>query len=415
MTAAGDSTSKPNRRASDSGQHPGRRASDPGRNPADRRRRAADVIPGGAPVRLGLAGGGVTFRVRRLEPLLAWVMAAYTLWVSILINPPGAAVWFITLFAAGIGGWSQMFPARHENTMLVRGVLLLVGALLLHLVSGSGGATGPYFFWPVLIAIYYALLLSPQRAAVLALLSLVEFTVACWLAQPSPPWQDILVHAGFLILIPPLTMMFGQSMRQSDERAESSMRDNKTLLYNETGFFVHGAVLLADCHQRDRPFSMVLLNGADLRDIPGLLGRKVANDLFAQVVQGIGAVPGEGIAARTDSVEFALLLPGVPAQRAGELMQQQLGKPPKVEVMIDGKPVVILLDMAVAQATDKAQSIEALYDVLHARWSTQPRAGSTIAKLQNPGFEHDPVDSARREAGPTIPLPLPEYLRNKAG
>jgi GGDEF domain-containing protein len=241
------------------------------------------------------------------------------------------------------------------------------------------------------------------------------------MVQPSPRWTDILVHAGFLLMVPPLAMKFGQSMRQSDVRAESSLRDNRTLLYNETGFFVHGAMLLDDCNKRDRPFSMVLLNGRDLRDIPGLLGRKVTNDLFAQIVQGIGAVPGEGIAARTDSVEFALLLPGVTVQGAVALVRHQLGDPPKVEVHIAGKPVVIGLDMAVSQSVDKTQSLEGLYDALHLRWAErqslkrrkgdQPdspdksgKADKTTPKL--PGFDDDQATIVRHEASPTVPLPL---------
>ncbi len=391
MTSAGDSTSSPNRRASDASRHP-----------ADRRRRATDAAPGEASGRLGVRGGGITFRVRRLEPMLAWVMAAYTLWVSILINPPGSDVWFLALFAAAIAGWCRMFPARRQRVLLLRGGLMMAGALLLHLMPGSGGPTGPYFFWPALTAIFYALLLSTRWAAVLTGLALVEFFLACWLAQPPPGWQDALVHAGFLVLIPPLTMVFGNSMRQSDAQAESSMRDARTLLYNETGFFVHGAVLLADCHQRERPFSMVLLSSADLADIPGRLGRKVANDLFGQVVQGIGAVPGEGIAARTDSVEFALLLPGVTSQRAAALVRQQLGDPPKVEVKIGGKPVVVGLDMAIAQARDKTQPIESLYDMLHERWAALPRAGRATIQFPAAYTGNGPAASVSGD----VPTPL---------
>lgn len=355
--------------------HPQRRSSDTNTHPADRRRRTSDVNANEASGMLGLAGGGVTFRVRRLEPLLAWLLAGCTLWVSVLVNPPGMQVWLLALFMAGIGGWSRLYPARKQTVLVVRGLLFLLGALLLHVLPGAGGPTGPYFFAVLLVVVLYPLLLTAKWSAVLIAAALLEFALACWLAEPQPGWRTAVLHVGFLVFIPPLTIVFGQSMRQSDVRAESSMRDARTLLYNETGFFVHGAVLLADCHRRDRPFSMVLLSSADLQDIPGQLGRKVANDLFWQVVQGIGAVPGEGIAARTDSVEFALLLPGVTSQRAAALVRQQLGEPPKVEVKIAGKPVTVGLDMAIVQARDKTQAIESLYDMLHARWAALPRAG----------------------------------------
>ncbi len=381
----------------------------PARAPADRRRRASDVDPALAEGRLALVGGGVSFRVRRLEPKVAWMVTGFILWVNVVINPMGSAVWALALLVACVGGWSGMFPARHQWMLLLRGTLLTAGTMLLYLVADTGGPTGPYFFPSVLVVFSYALLLSTPGAAVLSGLVLAEFCTACWLAQPSPPWRDVFIYGGLLAVIPPLAMLFGQSMRQSDNRAESSMRDSRTLLYNETGFFVHGAMLLADCVQRERPFSMVLLNGADLRDIPGQLGRKVANDLFAQVVQGIGAVPGEGIAARTDSVEFALLLPGVTKEKAAALVHQQLGNPPKVNVYMAGKPVVVGLDMVVAHTQNKNRTIESIYDVLRARLNEPrnaiPAASVTTATQVTSAAPPMPVATAMPAATAAPALP----------
>lgn len=154
---------------------------------------------------------------------------------------------------------------------------------------------------------------------------------------------------------------------------------------------------------------MVLLNGADLHDASTLLGRKVANDLFSQVVQGIGEVPGEGIAARTDAVEFALLLPGVNTERAAALVQQRLGHPPKVEIALEGKPVTIMLEMVIAQPKDKAQSLEELYDTLHARWARAPVENHGIRTKPTPLLDpdDDTQDRAARRAGaPTIPMAM---------
>ncbi len=341
-------------------------------HPADRRRRASDagaVEPSGL---MGLAGGGVSFRLRRLEPPLAWVIAGYTMWVNILTNPSGGSIWLLALFTACIGGWSSMYPARQQKTLLLRAVLLTLGALLLHQEPGLGGPTGPYFFWLVMLSVFYALLLNAPGAMLLMALTLGEYALACWLAQPPPSWTSALLHGALLVLMPPLAMAFGRAMRQSDARAESSLRDNRTLLYNETGFFVHGTMLLADCHKRERPFSMVLLNGSSLRDIPGRVGRKMASDLFAQVVQGIGAVPGEGIAARTDSVEFALLLPGITRERAVALVRQQLGNPPKVEVRLGDETITVDLDMVVMESRNKERSLESLYDMMHAHLTQRP-------------------------------------------
>jgi GGDEF domain-containing protein len=348
--------------------------------------------------------------------LVAWVFAGFTLWLNIVFNVTGMAFWLLVLFAASIGGWSRMFPARRQVGMFSRAVLLLVAALLLQLSAGLGAAIGPYAFLAPLSLVFYLLLLAAPWAIALVLLTLAAFGLSCWLTLAVVAWPAVLAYAGALVCIPLIALQFGSALRLSDENTESSLRDDRTQLYNETGFFVHGAVLLAECRQQGRPFCMVLLNGADLLDIPGLLGRKVANDLFAQVVRGIAGVSGEGIAARTDSVEFALLLPGVTAERAASLVKQQLGDPPNVEVKLEAKdtadpqPITIVLDMAIAQSQDKAENIEELYDTLHARWIASkvpiPKNGPTAAKALVLGPDDDRVSAPRRAASPTVPMDL---------
>jgi GGDEF domain-containing protein len=353
-------------------------------HPADRRRRASDVSMAEPTGLLGLTGGSVSFRVRRLEPQLAFVIAGYTVWVSVLTHPPGVMVWVLALFAACIGGWSSVYPARQQQTLLLRAVLLTLGVFLLHLEPDLGGPTGPYFFWPLMVSVFYALLLSTPGALLLIVLTIAEYALACWLVQVSPAWRDALLQMSILVLMPPLALAYGKAMRQSDARAESSLRDHRTLLYNETGFFVHGSMLLADCHKRGRPFSMVLLNGSSLRDLPGRIGRKMANDLFGQVVQGIGKVPGDGIAARTDPVEFALLLPNVTRERAVALVRQQLGNPPKVEVWMAGEKITVDLDMVVMESRNKERSLESLYDMMHTHLTQRPSPAAAAADAMPP-------------------------------
>lgn len=380
------------------------------RHPADRRRRLGDLTGLMAPDALPWFAGAVSFRVRRLEPMVAWVLAGFTVWQSIVLYPAGASVWWMALLAASLGGWSRMFPARHQVVMFARGMVLVLAAFLLHVAPDASGATGPYFLWSVMTTLFYALLLSVGWAAVLAASALLEFGLACWMAQPSPSWQLVLAYAGFLVVVAPLSMAFGRALRESDEQAESSLRDERTMLYNESGFFVHGAVLLAECRKAARPFTMVLLNGSDLRDIPELLGRKVANDLFAQAVQAIGSIPSEGIAARIDSVEFAVLLPGSTAERAAALVKQRLGDPPQLEIKINAKPIAIMLDVAIAQVKDQSQTIEELYDSLHKRWvarhaSTKAPKGVPVMDADDERFGLSNLHST------TVPIQLPAYMR----
>ncbi|MGQ0710415.1 MAG: GGDEF domain-containing protein [Rhodoferax sp.] len=371
------------------------------RHPADRRRRASDA---GAPASAGSQawfGTVVSFRMRRLEPLVALALAAYTVWAGVLLRP-GTSVWWMALMAASVGGWSQILPARHPFVMVLRGALLLAGAFLLH---AAVGATGPFFAWALWVPLFYALLFSSGWAAVLGALAVLEFAAACVWGPPVPSWPQALAQGGLLLTAVPLALVCARALRASDEQVETTLRDERTMLYNESGFFLHGAVLLADCHKAGRPFSMVLLNGADFGDIPDLLGRRAANDLFSQAVQAIAAIPGEGIAARIDALEFAVLLPGVAGERAAQLVKQRLGDPPKVEVQIHSKPVVIVMDMVVAQAKDPAETLEELYDRLHAHWAAKRARTAAAKKALQAGDERYSNEFAN--ASPTVPLPLP--------
>ncbi len=320
----------------------------------------------------------------------------------------------MVLFAAAIGTWSRMSPPRRQGIMFVRALLMVVGALLLQMVMEPGTWGGAHFAWLILAVGYYSFLLPLRWGITVGTLALLEFALASWMVPAAGGWPVALASAGALIATSVLSLNFGRSLRQSDEQSESALRDGRTMLYNESGFFIHGAVLLDEARRAGKPFSMVLLSGADLRDIPELLGRKVANDLFNQAVQAIGSIPGDGIAARVDAVEFALLLPGVPGERAAVLVKQRLGDPPQLLVHIEGKPIVIVLDMAIAQAREKGQSIEELYDSLHARWAAK-KANRKPAPPAAPELapDGDRKRGPSRGASPTVPMPLPPHLREK--
>lgn len=362
-----------------------------------------------------LFGRAVSFRVRRLEPMLAWAITGCTLWVNAALNKEGATAWWLVLMAATMGVWSKLFPARDQTVLLARGAMFTAGALLLHLAHNSGSATGPYFFWPVVVAGFYSFLLSTGWAVVLALLTLLEFGLACWLSPPAASWQQILAMLGVLTTMVTLAILFARAFHASDSQTESPLRDERTQLYNETGFFVHGAVLLGECRKNKRPLSMVLLNGKDLRDLPELIGRKAANDLFAQAVQAISTIQRDGIAARIDSDEFALLLPGVAGDRAAAMMKQRLGNPPQLDITLKGKPLIIVMDMAVAQAKEKDQSIEELYDELHARWARKMQAQRAAAQKPVLDSEEGRFGPNKKQVSSTVPMELQPMAQRRPG
>lgn len=353
-----------------------------------------------------LRHGKVSFRMGRLEPQLAWAMAAYTAWAAVWLHPMDPRVWAVAVYAAGIGWWGMQFPAHHQWLMFVRGVLLLCGAFVLQVSAGSGAPAGSFFVLAVMASTVYALMLAQRWAIVLAALALLQHAAAWWLAGTG----GIHLHAaqaGVLCIFPWVATAFGRALREMDQQAELARMDRHSQLYNEAGFFSHGAELLRACRSRKRPFSMVLLNCADLGEVADLAGKQAANQLFTRLVTELGrATPREGIAARTDMTEFALALPGCSAEKAGALLQQCLGNPPKVELMARGNKVTVILDSLVAEATPDVPGLEDFYDRMRARmlkrFNVEPAlAPGEDSTLQGLLEDDRPVPHFER---PTMPM-----------
>jgi GGDEF domain-containing protein len=297
-----------------------------------------------------------------------------------------------------------MFPARREIAFFARGLLLVCGAFVLHTAEGVNGPTGMYVFWTLGVVLGYALLLPGGWAVLLAAFGLAELAVCAWLVATPGGLAATVAQAGLLVAFVPIGLMFGRAMHQADRQVELSLMDRRTRLYNEAGFLEHGAVLLDDCRRAKRPFSLVLLNADDLRDVPGLVGRKAGQKLFNQAVRGIAsAIQGEGLAARTDSAVFALILPGLTAAKAQALVCQKLGTPPSVQLELPHGKVNIVLDMVVAEADASTRVLEDLYDSLQGRLR-EPRGGLLPTRTAGAGKRADAVPV--RAASPTVPLPL---------
>lgn len=350
--------------------------------------------------------GKVSFRMRRLEPQLAWAMAAYTAWAAAWLYPTDPRIWAVAVYAAGIGWWGTQFPAHHQWLMFVRGALLLCGAFVLQVSAGSGGTAGPFFVLAVMAATVYALMLARRWAMVLGVLALLQHAAAWWLAGMGNTHLAA-AQAGVLCVFPWVATLFGRVLREMDQQAELARMDRHSQLYNEAGFFSHGAELFQACRSRKRPFSMVLLNCADLGEVADLAGKQAANQLFTRLVAELGrATPREGIAARTDMTEFALALPGFSAEKAGALLQQCLGNPPKVELMARGNKVTVILDSLVAEATPDVPALEDFYDRMRARMLKRfnvelPLAPDKHSTLHGLLQDDQPVPHFER---PTMPM-----------
>jgi len=317
----------------------------------------------------------VTFRTRRLEPRLVWAIALFTVWAGMALSPGDPVVWLLALYFAAVGSWCRLSPAHHQSLMLARAALMLVGAFALQVTAQAGGAGEAFFVWPVMVTAIYSLLLSGRWALAFWTLAVVEFVASRTLAMAPLSWQLAMAQAGTQVFFAFVSMEVGLFMKELDQQAELSHKDRSSRLYNQAGFFAHGGQLFQDCKRRKRPFAVVLLNSADLREVAELAGQKAANQLFAQLVRRIeSATPAEGLAARTDSIEFGLALPGVTAARAAALLHQQLGQPARVELVLKDRTLTVMLDAVIAEATADMPSLEDMYDRLRARLPGRPGA-----------------------------------------
>lgn len=358
---------------------------------------------------------GVSFSLGRLEPQLGSALAAFTAWMALCLAPASLSTWLVALAALCTSAWAQRFPATHQWQLAGRGLLMLCAGFLLHLEVGDAAPQAPVFLWPTIVTMVYALLL--QRSLALALAGCAAALFAAGVALTHTPGVGpALVQGSALVFFPYLAMRFGREVREMDHHAETARLDRRSQLYNEAGFFSHGTTLFEECRHKKRPFALVLLNSADLREAADLAGRKAAGRLFAQLVERLAkATPPGALAARTDSVEFCIALPGFSAERAGALLRQELGEPPKVQLQAGGGQITVILDAIVAEATPEVPALEDFYDRMHSRLYRRLKAplqlpastssaplerGSTLLGLLD---DDGPIPHHDR---PTMPMPI---------
>lgn len=355
----------------------------------------------------------VSFRIRRLEFQIAAALAGVTVCAGVFLYPNAPTAWVIAVYAGAIAGWAHAYPARRTYHLFVRAVMLLAAAFVLHAAPELGGPGAVWFLWPLVIAMAYGLLLPSIWAWSLIGMVMVEFTLACIVSAQRPDWQHALVLASTLWFLPAMMRAFGESLRASDERAEQAQRDRSTALYNEDGFFSHGGELYERCKRAKKPLTMILLNASDLRDAVPVMGKKAANAMLRQMVDGIAAItPPDALAARTDTSEFAIVLPGLTAERAQELLHRQLGNPPKLEIERRGEKGTVMLDAVVVQAPSELRTLEDFYDrAREHRRGRSEMSDSDLARgpdtLQGLLLDNPPLPLADR---PTLPMALNSRL-----
>jgi GGDEF domain-containing protein len=346
----------------------------------------------------------VSFRLRPRESVLGWTLAAYTAWVGIVVAPGQWMPWIGVFVAGFVAAWARLSPALRPGKVALRYCLLVFMGVLLMGDPQLGSSTGYMLFWPLAICCAASLMLRERWAMVVVVAAMVGFIVASLSIQPRVPWVQVSSALVAIVALTSLAYAFGSSLRATDAQLEAAMTDLKTKLYNEAGFFTYGNELMLQCHARKKPLAMVLLNGADLRDIHDIVGRITSERLISQTVQGItSALPPGGLAAHMGRAEFAILVPEASEARALELVRHKLGDPPSVRLKVGQRPVAVIFDMVGTEVPADARSLEPFYERMYARLAKMRRgldAPTTLSEAESfmPDFT--------REISPTLPMEL---------
>lgn len=139
--------------------------------------------------------------------------------------------------------------------------------------------------------------------------------------------------SGLLAPLTRLASVFGlptKAQGEPDSKTQPRLADPYTGLYNRRGLALKGDALLARLKHEGLPACVVQLDCAELRTVRDICGRGPARKLLchvaARVVRLVGA---RGLAARSESTQFTLVLPGT-RDEVAQAIEAEFGNPPRI-------------------------------------------------------------------------------------
>jgi GGDEF domain-containing protein len=363
--------------------------------------------------------GWISGRVRAIEPwalvALSFSMAA----TAVFLWPGLPASWALALVPLLAARWSQSGPARHAGELALRGTLVVVGVLLLqlHRPDDAGAAALLTQAWVAAACAAYAFLLPPVWAGGIASVALLVLATARLLAAEPTAQPTAMAEDALLVVLPAvLAALPGAALRRTDWRRESVRLDAATGLYNLAGLNEHGEGLLARSRRRGQPSTLAVFDCSDLLEVRHIYGGRVALRLALRAAAELTRIAGErGMAARSGSTEFTVLLPGLDGERAVRAIQQVLGSPARLEFESGRNEIVLLPQVLVQQAGQEDELAELHAKASRALTSTREREARRQDHMRRERERHSrpmslsPYDAqaARERAlAPTVPMPL---------
>jgi diguanylate cyclase (GGDEF)-like protein len=307
----------------------------------------------------------ISLTMRRLEPWVAFSIAAYTAFIALVAYLQVPALWLFVLYAALIGKWSDVHPARLQVTMFMRAAALIAGGYILHthtshLLPGPGGV---FFFWLSITTMYYAFMLKPVWGVALVSLAVASYAASAMGTGLEGGALNAIARGGYLVFFPlVVAMRFGSVMRRPDQALEQRRLDQATGLYNKEGLLEHGADLVETCQRDRRPLSLIVLDCADLQEIRGVYGRQVNRKLRAKIIKKLASVAGDrGLLARTGATEFSLLVPGMGREKVLAALERVMGNPGRIELDWADSEIVLVPDYAAGSIKPGETGLADLY------------------------------------------------------
>ncbi len=306
-------------------------------------------IPGHMPS--ALRHDWIAFVIRRLEPLIAGSISLYTAWIAAAVLPAEASLWLFALYAGFIAVSSWCRPARYQPEVLMRALALVAGYQVLHTQTpiALSAAGSVYLFWLSVTTLYYAVILKPGWALALVAAATAAMTLSN-VTDVSTNLESVAASLGFLMIFPVgLALRSGLAVHCEAPSVARSHLDARTGLYNMAGFMVHGADALQACAVDGRPATLVVMDCADLQEVRSIYGRTTSRKVMSRLVRKLNAIAGErGVVARTSPAEFALLLPGMPRDKACLAIDRVLGRPGCIEYDAGDSEIVMVPNFTVA-------------------------------------------------------------------
>jgi len=133
-----------------------------------------------------------------------------------------------------------------------------------------------------------------------------------------------------------------------------------------TGLYDRSALLDAGQAIADRaigqPFSIIVLDFSELREVHDIYGSQVSRKLVTRVVRQLEALAGRrGLVGRTDTSQFTVLLPRTVEKKALHAVQREMGTPARIEFDAGDSEIVLVPEVNIDSMEGGEERVESLH------------------------------------------------------